>query len=236
VRRRGVPGGTPRHSWDKAEPAYGPAASRPHSTRSPWGGASAGLEQEYEFLSTSSTSVSRPWEYRKLPKLSSVPAGMAAWLIVTAGPCGVTTWWKPAGTGSEKQTLPVVTIAGIPSCCRSFCRVLGCRSTCELIVRVAVPLACEGHGADRARAAGRGRAENPGQAQAEHNCRSGRGGGDARGELPLIPSGPVIAAEQPLARLPRVGDLGRGPGEHAAQFVLKFFGGHQAIPFTLAER
>jgi hypothetical protein len=99
--------------------------------------------------------------------------------------CPVTTCEKPGGVGSEEQKLPAVTIAGMPYCRRSFCRVSGSRIDPGLMVSVAVPLALldegEGRGADRARAAGRGRAEGPGQAQAQHDCCGARGGGDACG-------------------------------------------------------
>jgi hypothetical protein len=131
--------------------------------------------------------VSGPAATRKLPKLSSVPTGMAAGLIVMVRGCFclVTTCEKPGGVGCEEQKRPVVTIAGMPYCRRSFCRVSGSRIDPGLMVSVAVPLALldegEGRGADRARAAGRGRAEGPGQAQAQHDCCGGRGGGDACG-------------------------------------------------------
>jgi hypothetical protein len=85
----------------------------------------------------------------KLPKLSSVPAGMAAGLIRTARtgpgspglPGNDMTCPNPAGAGSVAQKLPVVTMAGMPSCARSFCRVPGSSSTFGLMVRVAVPSA-----------------------------------------------------------------------------------------------
>ena len=88
--------------------------------------------------------VSGPAATRKLPKLSSVPGEMAAGLIVMVrgGFCRVTTCEKPGGVGSEEQKLPVVTIAGMPYCRRSFCRVSGFRIDPGLMVSVAVPLAC----------------------------------------------------------------------------------------------
>jgi hypothetical protein len=89
----------------------------------------------------------------KLPKLSSAPAGIAAGLNVTVGsatgwrppPRGLgwkdTTRKKPAGGGLDEQKRPTVTMAGMPSCLRSFWRVLGSSSTRGLMVSVAVPLA-----------------------------------------------------------------------------------------------
>jgi hypothetical protein len=75
--------------------------------------------------------ASGPAETRKLPKLSSVPAGMAAGLIVMVRGCfcPVTTCEKPGGVGSEEQKLPVVTMAAMPYCRRSFCRVSESRPT-----------------------------------------------------------------------------------------------------------
>jgi hypothetical protein len=88
--------------------------------------------------------VSGPAATRKLPKLSSVPTGMAAGLIVMVRGCFclVTTCEKPGGVGCEEQKRPVVTIAGMPYCRRSFCRVSGSRIDPGLMVSVAVPLAC----------------------------------------------------------------------------------------------
>ena len=57
--------------------------------RTPWpsgGGVGRALEQVWELVSMSSISVSVLVEkYWKLPTLSSVPAGMAAGLMVTVG-------------------------------------------------------------------------------------------------------------------------------------------------------
>jgi hypothetical protein len=55
----------------------------------------------------------------KTPKLSSVPAGMAAGLIVMVkGSARVpdTTCEKAASAGCEEQKLPEVTSAGMPYC------------------------------------------------------------------------------------------------------------------------
>jgi hypothetical protein len=90
-----------------------------------------------------------PFARWKLPKLSSVPAGIAAGLITTArtgpGSAGLPgndmTFVQPAGAGSEEQNLPTVTMARMPSRARSLCRVPGSSSTFRLMVSVAVPLA-----------------------------------------------------------------------------------------------
>jgi len=102
-------------------------------------------------VSISWIAVSGPAVTRKLPKLSSVPAGMAAGLIVMVRGClcPVTTCEKPGGVESEEQKLPVVTIAGMPYCRRSFCRVSGSRIDPGLMVSVAVPLACSTRVKDR---------------------------------------------------------------------------------------
>src|SRR5580658_311391 len=97
--------------------------------------------------------VSWPAANLKLPKLSSVPLGMAAGLIVMAGfrtalwcrsrevgGQNDTTREKPAGAGLEEQKLPVVTLARTPYLARSSCSRRGFSSTCCLIVSVAVPL------------------------------------------------------------------------------------------------
>jgi hypothetical protein len=96
-----------------------------------------------------SAMMARPlFAFTKSPKLSSVPAGMAAGLICTTGPLSgwaagtVMTCAMPAGIGAVEQKLPDVTLAGMPSWARSRCRVAGSNSASLLRVSVAVPLAC----------------------------------------------------------------------------------------------
>lgn len=75
-------------------------------------------------MSISAAVVSRLFASWKVPKLSSVPAGIAAGLIVTVMPwpgwTGMdTACEKPGGVGSEEQKLPAVTRAGMPAFSRS---------------------------------------------------------------------------------------------------------------------
>src|ERR1700728_5482812 len=73
---------------------------------------------------------------------------MADGLIVMVGfrtgpyPCGQNDMTcDQSGAGLEEQKLPVWTIAWMPYCARSFCRVPGSTSTSGLMVSVSVPLA-----------------------------------------------------------------------------------------------
>jgi hypothetical protein len=62
------------------------------------------------------------------------------------------------------------------------------------------------------------------------------GTGSEEQKLPAAAAGPVVVPQQPLAGLLRVLDVSSRPGERVAQRVLKFFGRHQLVPFTVAER